>query len=114
MLLRQELDEIYAAFCETLPAELQDVVTRDSRTASGWSSAATVPWSQVFGQEVTFAAPALFAQAMPQISPAKVRDAVLAHAFAVIDAFGTDRIEDQQIESSPDLDGDPPANTPRQ
>ena len=29
------------------------------------------------------------------------RDAVLAHMLAVIDAFGTDRIEDEQIESSP-------------
>jgi hypothetical protein len=63
-----------------------------------------VPWSEVFGHEVTFAAPALFAQAMPQISPSKVRDAVLAHGFAVIDAFGTDRVEDRQIQASPELE----------
>jgi hypothetical protein len=65
--------------------------------------APSIPWSQVFGQDVTFAAPAFFAQAMPQISPAKVRDAVLAHAFAVIDAFGTDRIEDRQIKASDEI-----------
>jgi hypothetical protein len=68
----------------------------------GWDP--LVPWSQVFNHEVTFAAPALFAEAMPQIDPSKVRDAVLAHALAVIDAFGTDRIEDRQIEAFPELE----------
>jgi hypothetical protein len=40
---------------------------------------------------------------MPHVSPATVRDAVIAHALAVIEAFGTDRIEDRQIRASPDL-----------
>jgi len=42
-----------------------------------------------------------FAQAMPQISPGKVRDAVMAHAFAVIDAFGTYHIEDRRMPGAP-------------
>jgi hypothetical protein len=61
------------------------------------------PWSDVFGHEVTFAAPALFAEAMPHISKAQVRDAILAHALAVIDAFCTDRMEDSQIPRSHEL-----------
>jgi hypothetical protein len=103
LLLRQDLDEIYAAFCGTIPADLQSVA-RELPYRLRMADSPTVPWSAVFLQDVTFAAPALFAQAMPQISPAKVRDAVLAHAFAVIDAFGTDRIEDRQIQGSPELE----------
>lgn len=103
MLLRQELDELYAGFCETLPTELQ-AGARELPYRLRLAMSPGVPWSQVFGHEVTFAAPALFAEAMPHISPAKVRDAVLAHALAVIDGFGTDRIEDRQIASSPELE----------
>ncbi|HKQ69589.1 MAG TPA: hypothetical protein VJT73_09630 [Polyangiaceae bacterium] len=62
-----------------------------------------VPWSEVFGHEVTFAAPALFAEAMPHISPVKVSDAVLAHLLLVITGFATDRIEDAQVSITPDL-----------
>jgi hypothetical protein len=40
---------------------------------------------------------------MPRVSGSQVRDAVLAHALAVIDAFGTDRIEDEQIEPTPSV-----------
>ena len=101
--LRQELDELYAAFCATLPAELQPVA-RELPHRLRIAPAATVPWSKVFVDEVTFAAPAFFAQAMPQISPAPVREAVMAHAFAVIDALGTDRIERGEIQHSPELE----------
>jgi hypothetical protein len=37
------------------------------------------------------------------LPPDVVRDAVLAHALAVLDAFGTDRVEDQQVPGSPEL-----------
>jgi hypothetical protein len=103
VLLRQELDEIYAAFCETLPQELRIAAQQlPHRLKMAW--APSIPWSQVFGQEVTFAAPAFFAEAMPHISPGVVRDAVLAHTLAVIDAFGTDRVEDRQIEASAEVE----------
>jgi hypothetical protein len=58
------------------------------------------PWSEVFGHEVTFAAPAMFAEAMRQVSKEQVRDATLAHTLAVIDGFATDRMEDSQIPRS--------------
>jgi hypothetical protein len=103
VLLRQDLDEIYTAFCETVPRHLRPIAQQLPYHLR-MAAAPGVPWSEVFGHEVTFAAPALFAQAMPQISAAKVRDAVLAHGFAVIDAFGTDRVEDRQIETSSELE----------
>jgi hypothetical protein len=95
-LLRQELDDLYASFCDDLPEELR-ACARDLPFRLQLAPASGTPWSEVFGHEVTFAAPALFAEAMPQISKAQVRDAVLAHALSVIDGFSTDRMEDSQI-----------------
>jgi hypothetical protein len=57
-------------------------------------------WSRVFAHEVTLGAPALIAHALPGASGAAVRDAVLSHMLAVIDAFAIDRIEDEQVEAS--------------
>ncbi len=102
MLLRQELDQLYAAFCETLPSPLQ-VGARELPYRLRMAISPEVPWSEVLGHEVTFAAPAVFSEAMPGIAPAKVRDAVLAHALAVIDGFGTDRLEDRQIPASAEI-----------
>jgi hypothetical protein len=100
--LRCELDESYIAFCDALPLELRSAA-RDLPYRLRLANAPGVPFSQVFGHEVTFAAPALLAEAMPAIVPAAVRDAVVAHALAVIDAFGTDRLEDRQIPPCPEI-----------
>jgi hypothetical protein len=86
VLLRQELDELYDGFCEDLPLELR-------------ACARDLPYRH----EVTFAAPALFAEAMPHIARTQVHDAMLAHALAVIDGFATDRMEDSQIPRSHEL-----------
>src|SRR3954466_7617115 len=102
VLLRQELDDLYAGFCDTVPRVLRDCA-RDLPYRLRLASTPGTPWSEVFAHEVTFAAPALFAQVMPHIPSGKVRDAVLAHALAVIDGFGTDRLEDSQIPPSIEL-----------
>jgi hypothetical protein len=99
VLLRQELDELYTGFCDDLPAELR-ACAQDLPYLLRMAPLPGTPWSEVFGHEVTFAAPALFAEAMPHIARAQVREAMLAHALAVIDAFGTDRMEDSQIPRS--------------
>ncbi len=101
-LLRQELDDLYGRFCEHLPSELR-ACARDLPFRLRMTPVQGTPWSEVFGHEVTFAAPALFAEAMPHISGERVRDAVLAHALAVIDGFGTDRMEDSQVPRSLEL-----------
>jgi hypothetical protein len=102
MLLRQELDELYAGFCDDLPRELR-ACAHDLPYLLRMAPVPGTPWSEVFGHEVTFAAPALFAEGMPHISRTEVRAAMLAHALAVIDGFGTDRMEDSQIPRSHEL-----------
>jgi hypothetical protein len=102
MTFQSQVDGMYAAFCHTLPAALRDF----GRTLPHRLELAPIPdatWSQVFGNEVTLAAPLLVAEGMPHVHPAVVRDAALAHLLAIIDAFGTDRIEDEQVAPTSDL-----------
>jgi hypothetical protein len=90
-----EIDALWAAFCDTLPTESRD----DAPKLVAWlglAPAAGVPWSKVFKHEVTLAAPSLFADAMPNASPAIVRLAVMAHLLGIVEAFTTDRISDAQ------------------
>jgi hypothetical protein len=91
----QWVDELYKAFCETLPGMLHAEAHGLSHTL-GLAPARGAPWSAVFSHEVTLAAPALVAEAMPEVGGAAVRDALLAHMLAVIEAFGTDRLQDGQ------------------
>jgi hypothetical protein len=93
------VDDLYEAFADRIGEPLSDSA-RDLPRALRLAPEA-VPWSRVFSHEVTLGAPALIAEAMPRVSRSSVRDAVLAHSLAVIDTFGTDRIEDEQIEATP-------------
>jgi hypothetical protein len=96
MTFQSQVDGMYVAFCHTLPAALRGF----ARTLPHRLKLAPIPdagWSQVFNNDVTLAAPLLVAEAMPHVHPGIVRDAALAHLLAVIDAFGTDRIEDRQV-----------------
>ncbi len=93
------VDDLYEAFADRIGEPLSDSA-RDLPRALRLAPQA-VPWSRVFSHEVTLGAPALIAEAMPHVKRTVVREAVLAHALAVIDTFGTDRIEDEQIESTP-------------
>jgi hypothetical protein len=99
MKIHDLVDDLYEAFADRIGEPLTDSA-RGLPRALGLAPMA-VPWSRVFSHEVTLGAPALFAEAMGGIPSHLTRDAVLAHMLAVIDAFGTDRIEDEQIESSP-------------
>ncbi|WP_437666093.1 hypothetical protein [Sorangium sp. So ce1182] len=90
------VDELYNAFCRTLPGMLHADAQGLAYTL-GLSPSRDVPWSAVFSNEVTLAAPALLAEAMPGVRGATVQDALLAHLLAVIEAFGTDRIQDAQV-----------------
>lgn len=93
------VDDLYEAFADRIGEPLSDSA-RDLPRALRLAPEA-VPWSRVFSHEVTLGAPALFAEAIVGLPSSMMRDAVLAHMLAVIDAFGTDRIEDEQIESTP-------------
>lgn len=89
------IDELYAAFAESLPEHLRPGARALVSTLQ--LAPAGVPWSQVFSHGLTLAAPSLLAEAMPEVSRGRVRDATLAHLLGVIEAFGTDRVEDRQI-----------------
>ena len=95
------VDELYEAFAQGLGGPTAERA-RDLPRALRLAPEPNLRWSRVFGQEVTLGAPALFADAMGAPSDL-VRDAVLAHTLAVIDAFGNDRIEDEQVAPTPEL-----------
>jgi hypothetical protein len=101
MTIHELVDDLYRAFADrigaTLSAGALDLpralrLTREAR-----------PWSQVFSDEITLGAPALFAESMVGVPSSTTRDAMLAHLLAVIDSFGTTRIEDERIEASPQV-----------
>jgi hypothetical protein len=103
VLARELLDELYECFVATLPAEL---APRARRLAYELRLAPEpdIPWSEVFSHDVTLAVPALVADAMPNVRADLVLSAVMSHALAVIEAFGTDRIEDGQIPRDPEIE----------
>jgi hypothetical protein len=90
------IDALWDAFCDTLPAGWRDDA-HSLALSLGLVPAAGIPWSSVFQHEVTLGAPGLVAAAMPNVPPAAVRSALLAHMLAIIEAFATDRIEDRQV-----------------
>jgi len=95
------VDELYGVFVDRMGEPF--AASARSLACSLGLAPVPVPWSRVFSHEVTLGAPALFAEAMPDLRLSILRDAVLAHLLAVVDAFGTDRIEDEQVEPSPEL-----------
>jgi hypothetical protein len=101
MTVLELIDQLYEGFADALGVELAEHA-RDLPVSLKLAPMRVV-WSRVFSYEVTLGAPALFAEAMPQVKPAVVRDAVTAHMLAVIGAFGGDRIEDQQIVASSEV-----------
>jgi len=96
------VDAIWDAFCGTLPLDLQSEA-RGLASRVGLVPIPGVPWSNIFKNEVTLAAPALFARAMPQVSHENLVRAVTAHMLAIVNAFATDRMLDGQAKSSPNL-----------
>lgn len=98
------VDGFFEDFCSTIAEALRDETRRLSFTL-GLAPEPYVPWSKVFSHEVTLAAPWLFAEAMPRVPGDAVKHALFAHALAVIEAMGADRIEDGQVKSTPALLG---------
>ncbi len=102
MNISELVDELYRAFAERLQEPVRSRAL-DLPRALGLAPEPTLTWSRAFGDEVTLGAPAFVAHALPGVSGRHVRDAVLAHTLAIIDAFGVDRIEGEQIEASATL-----------
>lgn len=96
------IDGLFAELCGTFSGPLKEEARRLPFTL-GLAAEPFTPWSHVFSQEVTLAAPALVAEAMPELPDEVVREALFAHALAVIHAMAIDRIEDGQVEPTPAL-----------
>src|SRR5579859_99515 len=101
MKLVELIDDLYEAFAGGLEPSLS-VSARDLPRALRLAPSAR-PWSGVFRHEIVLGAPALFTELLPGVPSSLTRDAVLAHLLAVIDSFGTARIEDERIEASPQV-----------
>jgi hypothetical protein len=99
MTIHELVDDLYEAFADRIGATLS-AGARDLPRALRLAHQ-PLPWSRVFSHEITLGAPAMFAESMVGVPASVTRDAVLAHLLAVIDAFGTARIEDERIEASP-------------
>ena len=85
------IDELYGGFVAALPLEVQ-AVARDLPHVLGLAPVTGTSWSKVFNHQVTLAAPSLVAEAFPRLTPELIRNATLAHALSVIEAFGFDRV----------------------
>ncbi|MFO0588556.1 MAG: hypothetical protein U0441_13490 [Polyangiaceae bacterium] len=96
------VDGLYAELCSSFSGSLKEEARRLPFTL-GLAREPETPWSHVFAQEITLAAPALVAEAMPEVPASVVQKALFAHALAVIDAMGRDRIEDNQVAATPAL-----------
>ena len=102
------VDEIYEMFARSLPPTLARAAGTLASTlrlvpdgAGGETSAAAPPrddralaWSEVFQHEIVLAAPALFAEAVPEVPSRIVREALRAHVLGVLHAFAVDRVQD--------------------
>lgn len=91
------VDELYDRFVDTVDEPLRPCA-RELPHALRLARRPEAKWSDVFGHEVTLLAPVFFAEAMPNVAEDKVNDALLAHAFAIVHAFGVDRIADGQVQ----------------
>jgi hypothetical protein len=100
--MNRPIDALYDGFVNTLPGDLRALAI-DLPYVLGLAPAKGFRWSEVFTNEVTLEAPALIAEAFPNAPPELIRGAVLGHALSVIEAFGTDRILDNQVKGTPEL-----------
>ena len=101
MKIHELVDDLYEAFVDRIGPKLS-AGARDLPRALRLAPQ-PLPWSRVFTHEITLGAPAMFAESMGWVPLSVTRDAVLAHLLAVIDAFGTARVEDERIEASPSV-----------
>lgn len=96
------IDAMYGGFADELRPALRPLA-RNLPHVLGLVPAPDIPWSEVFSHRVTLEAPALVAEAFPQASAELLRHALFAHALSVIQAFGVDRVTDNQVLCAPEL-----------
>lgn len=91
------IDHAYARFVADLPQDLQ-IVAETLPHRLGLTPHPAIPWSAVFNNAAVLAMPMLLAAGDRLRMPPAVRAAATeAHLFAIISAFGLDRVEDGQV-----------------
>ncbi len=96
------IDSLYAGFVGSLPEKLRPVAADLPRQLE-LSATPTRTWGAVLGHSPVLEVPRLLAPAFPRPEPEKVRSAVFAHALAVIEACGRDRVAERQLRPSDEL-----------
>lgn len=91
--VHEGIDRIYASFVSELPADLA-AVALDLPHRLGLTPHPGTPWSRIFNNPAVLGLPMLLLLRAPDELR---RSATAAHLFAIIGAFGMDRIDDGQI-----------------
>jgi hypothetical protein len=90
------IDQTYARFVSRLPEHLATVAS-DLPHRLGLTPNAGTPWSRVFNNPAVLGFPMLLLAETGRVAPDVQKLAGAAHLFAIIGAFGMDRIDDGQI-----------------
>lgn len=93
--VHEAIDSAYERLVVTLPARLASIA-RDLPYRFGLTPNPGTPWSRVFNNAAVLGFPALLLSAQ-RVSKEIRQRAIEAHLFAIIAAFGQDRIDDGQI-----------------
>ncbi len=101
-MIQLTIDALYAAFADSLTARARSTAL-DLPYLLKLAPAPGIRFSEVFSQEVTLGAPLLIAEAFPGAPEELIRNASMAHALSVVEAFGSDRVADEQVAESPEL-----------
>ncbi len=96
------IDALYDGFVASLPPALRPLARRLPH-ALRLAPLKGARWRDVFNHEVTLGAPWMIAEAFPKATTARAHGATLAHALAIIEAFGSDRVADGQVPGDPEL-----------
>jgi hypothetical protein len=96
------IDSLYVGFVDSLPPALRPLARRLPQ-ALRLAPVEDARWRDVFKHEVTLGAPWLIAEGFPTATDGRARAATLAHALAIIEAFGSDRVADGQVARDPQL-----------
>lgn len=93
--VHEAIDSAFERLVVTLPARLA-VIARDLPYRFGLTPNPGTPWSRVFNNAAVLGFPALLLSTK-KVSKEIRQRAIEAHLFAIIAAFGQDRIDDGQI-----------------
>jgi hypothetical protein len=100
---QEMVDGAWDTFAGSLPEALR--ASADDLPVTLRLAPRPLPWSRIFHQEVTLALPYSFAEALPEATDDALERALTAHVLGIVAAFTADRLDDGQVEATPELIG---------